>query len=1478
MPSPLRTTTRALAFAAACAAAPVARPATTPIGQVYPAPWVVQPDEDLYIGDTLLGILQINDGDSLSARRSLLAVDPGVVGRLELQDPGSALYLAYGLVAAIQGDASVEVRDGALLSSSAGSLGVEAGSSATVTIDGTHSRWLMPGDLTIGGLGEGAVHVTNGGRLEADQITLADRYDPAAGDPPTASGLLRVAGTGSTLVFTDPLTVGANGPGRLEVTSGAALDGSSGGSMTIGASVFAPSSALFVGTDTTVQVTGLTLAVGGAGSLDLAGGASLTTGAVRAGLHATGLAQITLDGVGTAWQTTQSVRLGETGGAQVLVRGSATLTTSDALLAQETGANARVTVTGAGTAWAINRRASTGLKDPGAAGELVVGPRGTGALIIADQAVVTAQANAYFGIDLQRAWGHRGGRGALHLAGGTLIANSVLVSPDDLTGVGQVQAGGWVLDGAWSAASLADLPTQQQVHDANGLAIGVQLAWSSDSDLFGAGYLGSGRATLTDGFALQTGHGIIGYGGASDGWVTLRGAQTAWDVGRLSVGNRGIGVMSVQDAAAVTFRSVVLGEYPDAQGHLLITGQASRMAPATSGGWLVVGEEGLGNLLVQANGELQSGDATIAAQTGSIGQVTLSDGSSWSATGAIVVGDRGAGTLALDAGSTVRGNLTLGPTQAGHGTLTLRGGAQAPGQFRVYASNATILVEGGAHAQWNDVELGNTAQWVEPDDHDPQADPPPIDVPAHTHLTVRGAESRVSADDLRIGHWEHADALIEQGASLTANAAYLGVHEGALGGATISGAGAVFGVQQLATIGERGRGVLAVQDGASVTARGIRIGWNPTASGYLDAAGPGTTVTVDHAIESRYGADSGLRIAGGAKVYAPAATRLINTLDPTHSAALAMDQGELFTGALLANAAKITGTGTIHADSMVLDGDWVFDASTPLPTTVRINQQPGQDIAVLLDWADPETVFGAGSGADGSVLLRHGADLRHGVGYIGLAAGGHGSVVVQDQRSRWRIDDRLYVGYGGTGTLTLKDSGVVVADQLHAGTYPSGDASVVVDGAGSVLDLKRLARLGTRGRGVLTVRDGGLVLVNNGIETGQEPGATGIIRITGTHATLQAQAAVIGDQGHGELHVADGGVAYLGDTELAYDGRGSAIMTVTGAGSFVQTHDLLVSRHGSGELTLDGGAAVQTLGVARIGGFYFPARPSLARVSGPGTTWDTRALYVGEGHLLVSDAARLQSENAYIGVWSNATARATLQGEQTAWAIENNLVVGHMNRPARLEVLQDAAVTVAGDLQVTGQGELVLGVSAGAAPAMTVWGDSAFDGGLDVRLNPNTIPDDQSVTIVLETVGTTAGAFDGLNPGDLLGVQFGVAMRLVTDAGDGNDLAVAVEYVRPGDLDGSGVIDQQDLGLLIANWGQAVQPGDWSLGDVNNDGQVGIADLDLTLSHWDAQGSPPNAIPEPAGLFYLGLALAAYAHRRRRAPAGPRERKTWPRA
>jgi len=131
---------------------------------------------------------------------------------------------------------------------------------------------------------------------------------------------------------------------------------------------------------------------------------------------------------------------------------------------------------------------------------------------------------------------------------------------------------------------------------------------------------------------------------------------------------------------------------------------------------------------------------------------------------------------------------------------------------------------------------------------------------------------------------------------------------------------------------------------------------------------------------------------------------------------------------------------------------------------------------------------------------------------------------------------------------------------------------------------------------------------------------------------------------------------------------------------------------------------------------------------------------------------------------------------------------------------------------------------------------------------------------VLNTAEMTAQdlATTGLQAGD-------VTLNLAQGVFDHLPLILDIRPTNlpiPGDLDGDGFIGIADLNVVLGNWNQSVPPAN-PLADPSGDGFVGIDDMNIVLGNWNA-GTPPTAsasIPEPASLGLLLLGCTAMMRR-----------------
>ena len=95
------------------------------------------------------------------------------------------------------------------------------------------------------------------------------------------------------------------------------------------------------------------------------------------------------------------------------------------------------------------------------------------------------------------------------------------------------------------------------------------------------------------------------------------------------------------------------------------------------------------------------------------------------------------------------------------------------------------------------------------------------------------------------------------------------------------------------------------------------------------------------------------------------------------------------------------------------------------------------------------------------------------------------------------------------------------------------------------------------------------------------------------------------------------------------------------------------------------------------------------------------------------------------------------------------------------------------------------------------------------------------------------------------------------------DDAIAVRSLAPGDANGDGKVDINDLTIVLANYNKTGMA--WNQGEFTGSGTVDINDLTIVLANYNTtSGTSIKAVPEPASLLLVAIGVFALLLIRRR--------------
>ncbi|WP_136622784.1 autotransporter domain-containing protein, partial [Mesorhizobium sp. 10.2.3] len=514
---------------------------------------------------------------------------------------------------------------------------------------------------------------------------------------------------------------------------------------------------------------------------------------------------------------------------------------------------------------------------------------------------------------------------------------------------------------------------------------------------------------------------------------------------------------------------------------------------------------------------------------------------------------------------------------------------------------------------------------------------------------------------------------IQNGGKVSTTNGYLGLNAGSTGTATVDGAGSTWTNSGNLVVGYGGTGTLTIQNGGKASNSGLGfLGYNSGSTGTVAVDGAGSSWTSSNTLHVGYNGTGTLTIQNGGKVSTTTSHLGVNA-GSTGTLTIQSGGNMSTTGGFLGYNSGSTGTATVDGAGS--------------------------------SWTNSGDLY-VGNGGSGTLTIQNGGKVSNVTGILGINAGSTGTATVDGAGSSWTNSGDLGVGTSGTGTLTIKNGGKAsnVGNGLLA--YNSGSTgTVAVDGAGSSWTNSGSLYVGRGGTGTLTIQNGGKVSAANGY-LGANAGSTGTATVVGADsAWTNSGSLYVGNRGAGTLTIQNGGkVSNLGNGFLGYKVGSTGTVTVDGVGSsWINSGDLYVGDSGTGTLTIENGGKVSNAGIGWIGTDV--GSTGTATVDGAGSVWNSAGLVVGSGGtgtLTIQNGGKVSSVSSWIGLVPGSTGTVTVDGAGSAWTNSDTLVVGPYGT-GMLTIANGGTVSTASGMEIAAfagsTGTLNIGGASGQAAA-----------------------------------------------------------------------------------------------------------------------------------------------------------------------------------
>ncbi len=864
-------------------------------------------------------------------------------------------------------------------------LGYESGSEGQYTISG--SGRLSADDIYVGYYGDGTLRIESGG-------TVSNEGNSYIGYESGSIGTVAVDGTGSTWT-SEYLLIGCSGIGTLSITGGATVS-SAGGYVGFGSGSMGVVTVDGAGS-TWTNSGSLCVGLYGNGTLDITDGATVThSGNSVIGDASGSTGEVTVDGTDSTWTNSGSLYVGLCGSGVLKITDGASVSNSYGYLAEMSGSTGVATVDGTDSTWTNS-------------GNLLVGCQGTG---------------------------------TLNITSGAAVSNSIGRIGNQSRSTGEV-----TVDGTGST-------------------------WTNSDDL-SVGFWGSGTLNITNSAAVSDIYGYIGDQSGSTGEVTVDGFDSRWiNTSRLYVGNAGNGKLSITNGG-IGFGGyfVYIGTNSGSTGKATIDGSGSEFGSALD---LHVGYNGNGELSVSNGAEGSSTYLYIGYGSGSTGKVTVDGtGSMLTASYALYVGNSGNGTLSITNGATVRSsNSYIGDETGSTGMVTLDGidstWTNSGGLYVGNAGNGILSITNGASVSNSEVayigyESGSTGK-----------------------VTVDGVGSTWTNNGwLQIGRWDSSGTLnITNGATVSNSYGFIGGSPDQVCAVTVDGAGSTWTNTADLHIGdEEGSGTLNILHGATVVVGGSTSVDEEDSVDVINFGADGGTLTTGSLIASS------AQLAGKGTINARG---LVSDVDLVFDSTASLKQTITFNDQPDQNVTIHLDVSDNSGSNGALGAGYRDNGSLIISDGVSINSALGY-IGYESGSTGEVTVDGIGSAwtndgellvgffGNGTLNITNGATVSASIVEVGYENGSTGVVIVNGARSRLTNDGGLRVGgyTDAKGMLSITNGGAVDNSSGSIGGWSGSTGEVTVDGAGSTWTNSDDLYVGYVGSGTLSITGGGAVKALN---------------------------------------------------------------------------------------------------------------------------------------------------------------------------------------------------------------------------------------------------------------------------------------------------------------------------------------------------------------------------------------------------------------